>query len=34
MLHGVATIAALVLDMVALIDARRGEDGEGGADTV
>jgi K+-sensing histidine kinase KdpD len=34
MLRGVATIEALVLAMVALIDARRGEGGEGGADTV
>ena len=33
MLDGVATIEAMVLAMVALIDAMRGEGGEGGADT-
>ena len=34
MLDGVASIEAMVLVMVALIDARRGEGGDGGADTV
>ena len=33
MLDGVATIGAMVLAMVALIDALRGEGGDGGADT-
>ena len=32
MLDGVATIEAMVLAMVALIDAMRGAGGEGGAD--
>jgi hypothetical protein len=32
-LDGVATIEAMVLGMVALIDAMRGEGGDGGADT-
>jgi K+-sensing histidine kinase KdpD len=33
MLDGVASIEAMVLGMVALIDAMRGEGGEGGAAT-